>query len=110
MGIAYDTIQFENDTTVISLQGQSDTLVVAGLRNDWEPTFPNGRVQAQGVLKDGSIQLIYDKSEGFTISTLQGDLHIDENLIEANYDWRSENTWSPSLPRLGEVSASGAKL
>ncbi len=85
-------------------------MLVAGLRNDWEPTFPNGRVQAQGVLKDGSIQLIYDKSEGFSISTLQGDLQIDENLIEANYDWRSENTWPPSLPKLGEVSASGAKL
>ena len=79
-------MQLENDTAVISLQEQSDTLLVAGLRNDWEPTFPNGRVQAQGVLKDSSIQLIYDKSEGFSISTLQRDLQIDENLIEPNYD------------------------
>ena len=110
MGVGYDTIQFENDTLVVSLQGETDTLLMDGFRFDWVPSTPEGRRQAQGVLEDGLIQVIYDNSDGFSSATIEGNVLIQGDDIEMDYAWDSRNTWSQALPRQGFIMATGKRI
>lgn len=108
LGMGYDTIQFENETLELSLQGDTDTLVVSGLLYSWN--FNQDRKQAQGVLQNGSIQLIYDESDLAFNRKITGTLHIDEDALQVDYVWDRSDVWSGVPPVKGIISGNGMKV
>ncbi len=108
LGMGYDTIQFENETLELSLLGDTDTLVVDGLLYSWN--FDQDRKQVQGILENGSIQLIYDKSDLAFNRKITGTLHIDEDALELEYVWDRSDVWSGVPPVKGFITGNGMRV